>query len=566
MESRVVLLLMALICTLKRRAGSDCVFPGEWHGSWSVGQRTIEIGPTTISQNGMCVNREGNKFLLLNKSLSNGKCFKCMVFTLWHHNLLQYKESHCWHHESISDVCSLINGDKPLKTAVRVHSTPEPCPFQGAYTFSYANGTVGVLHCDNPISEIRACSDETRFRFLFKQCPNVPGTYNQELDFECLATWENGEKFLYGKFTTGEKTEDTGSYRCLMYSLYGSRGEMSMSIDPTCQGLQSPSLGIITIKLSKDMSSLPRGSCKFSDFLFRHQKWRDLEGRFLFQLDDGLQMMSIKERKNSDDRFGISVTKLVLRCVERIRQNVIYSHVINSGEFIVHSTNNTCNSFHQCIRVNERVQDVVELIFGDVLEERKFACSFKETMKYILIPEVNTPSLCPLHLQGKYHYTDKASERTGEINLGCREDHEMVIETIGPAGTKSVNILECFQQWREDSATFLVAKYPGISGDSIQCLIFESTEFGVEMQGDILCEGNRRIINNKHINFLLHTPPETCYENIVMQSDQNPRPSIHNTHDSNRMNVIDYPSRGTVVSLNFILLSVLFTFALRWHR
>ena len=36
-----------------------------------------------------------------------------------------------------------------------------------------------------------------------------------------------------------------------MHSFYGTTGDMSMSADATCQGLQSPSLGVLTMKLSK---------------------------------------------------------------------------------------------------------------------------------------------------------------------------------------------------------------------------------------------------------------------------------------------------------------------------
>ena len=36
-----------------------------------------------------------------------------------------------------------------------------------------------------------------------------------------------------------------------MHSFYGTSGDMSMSADPTCQGLQSPTLGVITMNFDK---------------------------------------------------------------------------------------------------------------------------------------------------------------------------------------------------------------------------------------------------------------------------------------------------------------------------
>lgn len=40
-----------------------------------------------------------------------------------------------------------------------------------------------------------------------------------------------------------------------MHSFYGTNGDMSMSADSTCQGLQSPTLGVITMKFSKGKTS-----------------------------------------------------------------------------------------------------------------------------------------------------------------------------------------------------------------------------------------------------------------------------------------------------------------------
>ena len=62
---------------------------------------------------------------------------------------------------------------------ISVPSTPQPCPFQGFYTFSYTNGTMSTQSCDSPVSEVRACADDSKFKFVFKQCPGIPGTYNK---------------------------------------------------------------------------------------------------------------------------------------------------------------------------------------------------------------------------------------------------------------------------------------------------------------------------------------------------------------------------------------------------
>ena len=52
--------------------------------------------------------------------------------------------------------------------------------------------------------------------------------------------------------------------------------------------------------LISDMGSYTRGSCKFPDFLIRHQQWRDMTGRYRLELDDGLQVIRVKNRHRTD--------------------------------------------------------------------------------------------------------------------------------------------------------------------------------------------------------------------------------------------------------------------------
>ena len=46
--------------------------------------------------------------------------------------------------------------------------------------------------------------------------PHILNLYFSELDFKCLATWESGEKFMYGKFTQPGTSLDSGAYRCFV--------------------------------------------------------------------------------------------------------------------------------------------------------------------------------------------------------------------------------------------------------------------------------------------------------------------------------------------------------------
>lgn len=55
-----------------------------------------------------------------------------------------------------------------------VPGKPETCPFQGRYSFSYTHNGRGP--CSNPQSEIHACADESKFKFIYKACPGIPNT------------------------------------------------------------------------------------------------------------------------------------------------------------------------------------------------------------------------------------------------------------------------------------------------------------------------------------------------------------------------------------------------------
>ena len=59
---------------------------------------------------------------------------------------------------------------------VSVPSKPVPCPFQGYYSFKYSNSTTHNRQCSSPLSEIRACADDSKFKFVYRKCPGMPET------------------------------------------------------------------------------------------------------------------------------------------------------------------------------------------------------------------------------------------------------------------------------------------------------------------------------------------------------------------------------------------------------
>lgn len=515
-------------------SGSDCFFPLEWRGSWNEGRRT-EISINSMTRKGTCIQKDGNKYFMLNKDSNNKKCFKCLVFTQWHPNLLQYKESPCWYEQSFQHVCGLINGDAILNTLVKSLSSPQPCPFQGSYTFSYTNGTMSNLLCDSPMSEIRACADESKFKFVFKKCQGIPGTYNHVEDFQCLATWENGDKYLYGSFSEPlMRTLGEYNYRCMMHSFYGTNGDMSMSADSTCQGLQSPTLGVISMKFTKDLNE-PRGTCRFPDVLVNRNKWRDLSGKILLEVESGLQVLRIRERHPNDvtrytegeNQLNSSPSKFVIRCVDKTYQAESLRKDVVQTDYVTSVTDDNCETGYQCVRLVKRDENILEMYLGDRFNSSKsLRCNdghFHLASKHLLIPDVNDSGLCSITRKGIYSFQDKASECTGKVNIGCSTPNKITIDIICPSHKSSirhsekVEILHCLHSWTTDSRTYIIIQD---SGKNAKCLTFIDTQFGVELQSDDSCQSDRWTVTYQYLNYLLYNPPDSCVDSEI-QADQN---------------------------------------------
>ncbi|KAL5017046.1 hypothetical protein ScPMuIL_006635 [Solemya velum] len=514
-------------------SASNCRFPLEWQGSWYQDRRgEIQISPTTISSKGTCVQRDGFKFLLFN---SHSRCSRCLVVTQMHENLLQYKESLCWSEESLANVCGRISVDATLQTIIKVPSIPVPCPFRGPYEFSYYDGSMGSTQCASPVSQVQACADPSKFKFVYKSCHGAPGTFDGEYDFQCLATWENGEKFLYGKFTNIHIPDGEQMYRCFMHSFYGSTGDMSMSADATCQGLQSPTIGVSTMSMSK--VDWPRPNCVYPDF-FSRRAWRDLTGSYRIEVMHGGHEFRITDRFSAnsgtivyDERSVQSQIKLSLRCY-----NLYEVITDSSGRFrkqktyITYATNDDCKSGYQCIKLTKRSNDVLELGIGKMAYDDDVACEeyqFHQEEKFVLIADEGVAMPCPF--LGQYTYTDKGSLCRGEFKIGCKNVNEVIIETECPGNQRSVEILQCMHVWEEDEMSYVITQKP-ISNDnsvtlkkSAECLAFTRTGNGIEVHSDPECGGNRLVIMSEVMNVVLHTPSEPCQSKWAPHSTSTPQ-------------------------------------------
>ncbi|XP_071118670.1 uncharacterized protein [Haliotis cracherodii] len=492
-----------------------CTFPPEWRGTWyqsGVAQGKLQITKHSISQRGHCVNSVGNKYLLLDKSKS---CFVCLVFTPQHDNLLQFKESYCTRDDKLPNVCGRITGDDILHTIVKVPSVPVACPFQGPYSFSYNNQT--NRDCDSPSSEIQECADSSKFIFKYKRCQHTPETRDQDMQFQCLATWFNGDFFLYGMFTGSGLTEHTQMYRCFMYSFYGSQGQMAMSADPTCQGIQSPRTGYLTMSLSRAVKWTPP-SCSFNEFLSVSREWRDIAGKFRFVLDEDIEQFRIF---NVGGRRGDRSALMSVRCMGIVEEipdisdnTATWPSQTYSKDFITYTTNDSCVSKYQCLRLRKRGPAVVELMLGTPVNDQERACnewSFDNVHKYVILPMESRVVPCPL--PGSYSYVDKMSDCRGEIEIGCSEPTIMAIKASCPSGHHTVELFQCNQNWTEHptGAQYIITSKPG---DTIQkvsdCLVYKESIDGFELVAEEECGGGNLRMMKKPIGVIIQPSRQAC--------------------------------------------------------
>lgn len=490
-----------------------CDFPDGMRGRWFQSRYgELEISHNEITKKGTCAQKLDNRYLLYNR---DRHCYTCVVFTMWHRNILQYKESYCLVDNDLNTVCNRIDGEAELHTIVRVSSVPVTCPFQGYYSFKYSNSSTHNRQCSYPLSEIRACADDSKFKFIYQRCHGMPETSYKELDFQCLATWENGEKFLYGKFTSPQLTSREQQYRCFMHNFFSMSGDMSISADATCQGLQSPTVGVSTMSLDKDPHDVrwPLPRCSFSKFLIHHKRWRDLPGNYEFEVSS--QIIRIKDTNIKDNSiYGSdedrSETWLMLRCMS----NDVSIHDDKVHQFVAHATDDKCVSKYRCIRLTKRHSKVVEVEIGEAVNDDYDACKtdhFSVGLKFIIIQKhshsIRSSTSCPT--PGIFRYADKASECNGQFISGCRVSDEIEIQNYCPRmSRRSVDIYQCLVSWEEDGTKYVIAHHPGNNKNSAKCLVYKEYYDGIDVHEDEYCSDRMSVITSRKINFALFKPAD----------------------------------------------------------
>ncbi|XP_023245780.1 uncharacterized protein LOC106640014 [Copidosoma floridanum] len=414
--SVVLLLLLILAVVGGSRAFSsrspECSFPSRWEGTWfqSGVRQSILISKNILSSKGTCLHNEGDKFLLVDEK----SCYRCVVIHEKHPNVLQYKETYCHGRSSLSSLCSYITGDALLFSMFREEATSVACPFHGPMTFTYNRGHG---RCSTPVSNVDACTDESRLLFRYQACPDVYASESTVEELECLATWKEGSnRYLVGRLHNGHSLSNEERYRCFVYERAGQSVagpnraaaaalgiatvldheilasaparpvpegtpelyKVAQSGDATCNGLFSPLEGSRTMTLTKVSSP---GKCWFPTWLTGKTSltWHtlDLTRSYTFHMSNAsLQTArSNGSARSSENPDFLNLPGQEEHSVKILCNSVKVANVEQNIFMIVAHFTVGCQSGYMCMAFYKRDGHVVELQTGSTVSRAEEACS-----------------------------------------------------------------------------------------------------------------------------------------------------------------------------------------------
>ncbi|XP_029644100.1 uncharacterized protein LOC115218431 [Octopus sinensis] len=544
--------IMILLKCLDLAFAAGCKFPVDWQGVWYInGRGEIRIGATNISYLGECIQEKEYKYKLHDKTRN---CYQCIVFTNRTSNLIEYKSGYCHNTEDFRKLCSTITGDSQLHSLVRVPSVPVPCPFQGSYFFRYMNGSV---NCSKPFSQMRECADNSRFKFHFRKCNGNPETTEKVLDFQCLATWNNGDKMLYGKFTGDSLSADQNMYRCMIHDFYASEGLLAMSIDASCQGPQSPQVGPFTMELQRNNEATKayrqRQPCRFLEEFASIHKWKDLTGRYIIEVEDNMNVFRIKDNihglsevprdcSHGPKAFPYEVRRSEIRLVSRC----VSLKEGTKNTFLTYTTNDSCVSKYQCVKIELIARSFFKMVIGSPYHNDKDACKHIQLVKastLYLLPAESKPSPCPL--PGTYAYKDFTSHCVGSLIIGCHNENEIEIQASCPSMHKAVEIVQCLFSWGNEHILHLITQKPTTGTRTTgYCLTFADSLDAMDLYSDPTCSSDNLMIMNKTLRIHLTKPEAKC----VTQKEHTA--SSNSQHQQGETNIITVGKGGSHELIN----------------
>ncbi|CAG5130012.1 unnamed protein product [Candidula unifasciata] len=117
------------------------------------------------------------------------------------------------------------------------------------------------------------------------------------------------------------------------------------------------------------------------------------------------------------------------------------------------------------------------------------------------------PKPCPL--PGVYNYVQRHSQCTGQLDIGCSRDSEIVVDGRCPGG-ESADVLQCYHNWTEGDRIYVIAGRAGDLRKAADCLVCKVTANGYELEADPACGNERLHVLGRPMEFIINSPSKLC--------------------------------------------------------
>ncbi|XP_043286807.1 uncharacterized protein [Venturia canescens] len=484
------LLLPAFVVGLATLANGECEFPASWAGEWFQSAKpVIAVNATSMGER-TCIQREGDRYIVLEPSSNNEDCYRCMIANDRHENVIQFRDIGWCNSEltNIATMCEVIRSDDNFFTMVRLDSKPIACPFTGPpYIFSYNRGD---KDCSDPPSLAESCTDESKLLLKYQACTDIDASESFMEELQCLATWRDGRlQYLMGTLKPFDRSApgNEETFRCFLYEKYPHHqgGKVVYAIaesgESTCNGLNSLSEGSKIIKLMK--VDKEHSKCKYPSWVTKHHHWRSLNGSRTYHFTSGNATLKVTSPM---DNFHEE--KLVCHNLEPADPND--SNQRNRVKLVAHITSG-CDIGYVCMIFHKRSPNVIEIQQSSEKAIMPDACSQWDPSKmpYMMLITSNlVQKKCPQ--SGRYKILDfmapsalsiapgrqrrsgAKSFRTAEkmtwqednedeeckfthIETGCSSPGQSEM-TISNTCEREQIAYSCFDNWEEDGTWYTI--------------------------------------------------------------------------------------------------------------
>jgi len=469
----------------------NCKFPNEWRGSFFLGgsRDSFTIDTQKFGTAGFCYRVYDRVQYTLYKRPD--KCFQCLKVWERHENTLQYKLSDCVSKANFKEGDCDISEETPFETLLKLDGPNTPCPFTGAFNFTYKKEG---KECLTPTSEVVKCMSESQSLLKFEVCPDDVKQetgdtvfYNTIIGLEgdtqetltCKATWQSDldekETYMLGTLDYRYKRPDEERVRCFMVKETKRGIQVAQSSDATCyNNLDSSLNGFRTMKLNK-IEQNEDSHCIFPEWA------SEMGALYSFSFSSKYEF--------SDDGFVLSLSNYssVSKKSHELSRTICVTEEEQSENYVKMVTKviANCDQMYKCVRMFKRTENIMEIQEGSPTNFEATACSpkyfderfmiyttlFREDLLAQPCPVNGLHNVTDLDLDGHSDICDKIGFTNINIKCGGEEVIEFykecpIPEKLNRMEVTSRSIYHCLGGWNEQIPLSEVPNPYGRSGDS----------------------------------------------------------------------------------------------------